>query len=359
MPDISISQLTTKNSLSAANYLPISDALETFKLGTNSLFGYRNRLINGGFSINQRATSTGATNTYTLDRWICANQSANTTITQQTDQANGIPFNIRVGNGATAQKFGVIQYVESANCRDLRGKQVTLSFSVRFNGGTPTIRYGIIEWTGTADTITTPIISNYGTTPPTIATGGTLNSTIFNPTAADTWYNLTLTYTAGSSMNNLAVVIMTNSSSSFNSNRNLDIANVQLEEGSTATPFEFRPISTELSLCQRYYYKTYNLNVVPGTATFVGAAMGVVNSGGYPLMSGLTLKTTMRSSPNVVFYNPNDGQTALPICDDASPVNNTSTYLTTAGQDRIIMYTNSGLSPGNGCYTHFTASAEL
>jgi hypothetical protein len=33
------------------------------------------------------------------------------------------------------------------------------------------------------------------------------------------------------------------------------IAGVQLEKGSTATPFEFRPYGTELALCQRYYYK--------------------------------------------------------------------------------------------------------
>ena len=34
-----------------------------------------------------------------------------------------------------------------------------------------------------------------------------------------------------------------------------DIAQVQLEEGSVATPFEVRPIGTELALCQRYYYR--------------------------------------------------------------------------------------------------------
>ena len=33
----------------------------------------------------------------------------------------------------------------------------------------------------------------------------------------------------------------------------IDIAQVQLEEGSFATPFEQRPIGTELALCQRYY----------------------------------------------------------------------------------------------------------
>jgi len=40
----------------------------------------------------------------------------------------------------------------------------------------------------------------------------------------------------------------------------------QLEKGTTATPFEYRPIGTELALCQRYYEKSYALGTAPGTA---------------------------------------------------------------------------------------------
>jgi hypothetical protein len=34
------------------------------------------------------------------------------------------------------------------------------------------------------------------------------------------------------------------------------VANIQLEAGSVATPFEHRPIGVELALCQRYYYRS-------------------------------------------------------------------------------------------------------
>jgi hypothetical protein len=43
----------------------------------------------------------------------------------------------------------------------------------------------------------------------------------------------------------------------------VNISQVQLEEGEVATPFEQRPISLELSLCQRYYEK----NTAPLTHT--------------------------------------------------------------------------------------------
>ena len=42
----------------------------------------------------------------------------------------------------------------------------------------------------------------------------------------------------------------------------IDIANVQLESGSVATPFEDRSFGEELALCQRYYYK----HVMGGTS---------------------------------------------------------------------------------------------
>ena len=43
----------------------------------------------------------------------------------------------------------------------------------------------------------------------------------------------------------------------------MSLANVQVEEGATATAFEIREPETEIALCQRYYSKSYNLDTTP------------------------------------------------------------------------------------------------
>jgi hypothetical protein len=48
------------------------------------------------------------------------------------------------------------------------------------------------------------------------------------------------------------------------------VTGVQLEKGALVTPFEFRPEALELQLCQRYYEKTFDLNIVPATNLGLG-----------------------------------------------------------------------------------------
>jgi hypothetical protein len=81
------------------------------------------------------------------------------------------------------------------------------------------------------------------------------SQTAITPSAANAWYTVPpITTTLGSSFNNLLIALTwMNSSSPSSTNKNFELAQVQLEEGPTATPFEFIPISTELAMCQRYY----------------------------------------------------------------------------------------------------------
>ena len=86
------------------------------------------------------------------------------------------------------------------------------------------------------------------------------------------------------------------------------ITGVQLEKGSVATPFEFRPYGTELALCQRYYENSFGIGTAPadGSAqSFCGGAMAVT------AYAGNTMRTIMfnyavpkRATPTVTLYRP-------------------------------------------------------
>jgi hypothetical protein len=81
------------------------------------------------------------------------------------------------------------------------------------------------------------------------------------------------------------------------------ITGVQLEEGTAASPFEYRSYGTELSLCQRYYQKSFNQDTGVGTAAHVGGIH--VLSWGDGNASGLIWQTAMRAAPTVTFYPTN------------------------------------------------------
>jgi len=80
------------------------------------------------------------------------------------------------------------------------------------------------------------------------------------------------------------------------------ITGVQLEKGSTATSFDYRPYGTELALCQRYYSKSFDVAVAPtdavaGTDTIF--APYDVNSG---QAAAIFFPTNMRATPTIIFY---------------------------------------------------------
>jgi hypothetical protein len=119
-----------------------------------------------------------------------------------------------------------------------------------------TLRYAIIERTGTADTVTKDIVLdwNNGTfTPGNFFTsaGTTITATGSTALAAGTLATINLSGTVGSSENNIAVMFWTDSTQA--QGVTFDVGKVQLEIGTTATPLAVRSVSQEMLDCKRYY----------------------------------------------------------------------------------------------------------
>lgn len=153
-------------------------------------FGFRNKLINGNFAINQRGVSiaAAANGAYGPDRW------------KKVDASN------------------MTQIVEAGNFR-------------------PSTQY-VLSGTGvTTQVITSPASGNW------------------------TLPNIPITAT-----------------------------NIQLEEGTIATPFEHRPIGLELSLCQRYYIR-------PNFPAHYAGTAGAGQYAGSTLV--YSLPVTMRVAPTL------------------------------------------------------------
>lgn len=69
------------------------------------------------------------------------------------------------------------------------------------------------------------------------------------------------------------------------------VENFQLEKGSTATSFDYRPYGTELQLCQRYYAR------MVASDLFTAFGSSVVSSATSVAAAAIKLPTTMRAQP--------------------------------------------------------------
>lgn len=275
----------------------VTGAVTATTLNGGQLAGLRNVLINGGMQVSQRNGTTGTTtadDAYCLDRWYALTQTSTITVTQQSLGENGTPYHCRLTQAqASAQRMGLAQIVEAVNSYPLRGSAVTFSARIRCSSA-QAIRYAILEWTGTADSVTSDVVNSW--TSGTYTAGNFFLGSSLTVTAvgsmtpsANTWTTLTaLNGTISSSCNNLIVMIWTEATAA--QNVTLDIGRVQLEPGSVATPFEWRTIGTELDLCQRYFE-------AGGQPVWYNSALG--SSGGAGGYGTVFMKVTKRSSPSV------------------------------------------------------------
>jgi hypothetical protein len=259
---------------------------------------FKNKLINGNFDIWQRGSVTTASNNnshvgfYGADRWGFSPNLVGTVSTNlssfdvtQTQVPNN-PTNYLSFNTTVASTGTPFLYQRIENVRILSGKTVTLSFYAKSNISL-SVTIGYSYWYGLP-----------------IAAGGTFsnqtNTSAGTITTTSNWTKYTITTTLPSIASGLSVDASQNTFLQLyfglpaGTTYAFDIAQVQLEEGSVATPFEQRPIGTELALCERYYQ---------GKRRFGSTGRSIPNSG--VLNNSVALiSPTMRSIPSVTIYDP-------------------------------------------------------
>jgi hypothetical protein len=240
-------------------------------------FGLKNRIINGACVIDQRNTGASVTNiaggVYTIDRWIAYGSQASKFTIQQNAGSVTPPSGFTNYVGITSssaytvgssEEFEIYQWIEGFNFADLgfgtaNAKTVTLSFWVRssltgtFGGSlqnSASSRSNVFSYTiSAANTWEQKTITIAGDTSGTWvgATNGRGIGVFFGLGQGSSMSTTAGSWVAGNYINVTGgtSVVGTNGATFY-------ITGVQLEKGSTATSFDYRPYGTELALCQRY-----------------------------------------------------------------------------------------------------------
>lgn len=321
--------------------------------------GFRNKLINPAFDIWQRGSG-GFNAGYTADRWLTTSQG-NTNVVDRVvldpgQSSSRYAMRHTVASVAGSANFSAMQQrVEGVGT--LAGRRATVSFLAC--SSVPGKKIGV------------NLEQNFGT-------GGSAGSQLQGKIASlgNSLQRFTFQFdvpaingkTVGAYGNDfLELIIWLDGGSVFDARSGgvgqqsavIYLADVELKEGWVDSFFERRPLALELSLCQRYFEKSYGLDIVPGTAR----AGGFLNEWTPGLTATVSFsrpflfRATKRSSPVIQIYASATGspgkitdggtQTDVP----ASVYTASDTGFTWTASMQTALQVNYGM--------HFTADAEL
>ena len=362
----------------------IQSSVTGVSLGAGNATRFKNRIINGAMTIDQRnagASTTPSVDTYLVDRWVYSASQASKFTWQQNKGSVTPPvgfINYLGGSVASAVTIGsgdyfvLVQKIEGLNVGDLgwgtaNAKTVTLSFQI-YSSLTGTFGGSIINSANNRSYPFTYTISSANTwTSISITIAGDTSGTWLttNGTGMQIYFGLgvgsTYSGTSGSwsgsqylSATGATSVVGTASATFY-------ITGVQLEVGSSATGFEYADITTQTIMCQRYYEKSYAIDTVPATSSASGSNWFSVNSTitGY-LGGSIAYKVIKRTTPTVTFYSYTG---TAGTCSDGNAANYTTVSIN--GQSSSVQFgvgNNSGSTwapAGNNITVHWTSSAEL
>jgi hypothetical protein len=317
-------------------------------ISAGNLGMFRNRIINGDMRINQRGLSSYGNLIalqYTIDRFrtpfnAIANNTSHTLTTS--GGPSGLPSHISILTNFVSNNGGLIeQAIEQINVADcVSGTAMTLSFWARsgYNPGN-----GVL--TLTAGIFVPNSVNNF--TSNQLSYGA--HNTAYTLSSSWTRYVVSFVVTDNlMSTNGCMIQFLTNAQCG------IGITGLQLEKGSIATPFEFRPFAIELQLCQRYFCTSYDVGTAPGSATQTGK-LGTYSTATSAMLTAY-YPVIMRTIPNVTVYGGNTGTVGC------ANLGGTSTDVTAnkiVSTKSVNLFVENVGQANNFYYFHYDASAEL
>jgi hypothetical protein len=334
----------------------------------------KNRIINGAMVIDQRNAGAAVTlssngSSFITDRFRAdapADQSM--TFQQQTSVIpTGFSYSLKVTAGTATTNASnqptLAHFIEGFNFADLgfgtaNAKTFTLSFWVR---SSLTGTFGVCFENNNADrgyiasyTINVADTFEYKTVTIAGDTSGTWETTNQRGLAIffDLGFGTTYSSAASTAWANVERGLTGGTKLAANTGATWFITGVQLEVGSTATSFDYRPYGTELMLCQRYFVRLIN-----GNTQELGSGWNYNSS----QLSGLLYApVSMRATPSIIsssgtdyyiFYRDNAGDTfnSLTI-ENSNASNNVVAYFNnsqisgTSGQCGLVRSNNASAS---------------
>lgn len=347
------------------------DADKVDGVDSSELLGFKNEIINGDGRWNQRAPASNADDTYGHDCHYVLTQTGAIAVSTLSAPSDGIAHMWRLSQSqASAQRMGYAQIFHSSRSYGMRGQTVTLGGDLRYSNAAA-IQYAILEWTGTANSVTSDVVNDWtsGTyTAGNFFLGSNLTVTAvgsITPSAA-TVTEFSVSGTISSSANNIIVIMWTEGTAAQNST--LD-ARWYLSKGDlTGISGGFPSIcyQAELERCLPFYRTSVPHGTTPADNVFSNRMAGFapatteIDVGIFefsPPMAGTPTMTFYRSSQgssagNWAWYNGSSyvDATATAAADGAATTKGFSVAMTVSGATQFAAYITKG---------HWAAKYEL
>ena len=303
--------------------MPIQTAIDSISNSQGSPFGFKNRIINGAMVIDQRnagaATTPSAASQYIIDRFVVTGtQASKLTYQQVSDAPTGFINSLKILTAsvptiATSDQFRLSQSIEGFNVADLgwgtvNAQTVTVSFRAKTSvAGT----YSVALWNaanGRSYVTTVSLTTSWATYSFTVpgdttgswATGNTTGIELIFDLGASTTYttSTTNTWLAENKFKATGSVSLVS-----NAAATLNITGVQLEKGTQATAFDYRPIGVELNNCFRYFFTSLNKQGGSSASPSYHGWSGFTDSSYTHVCTGFTFPVAMRAFPSITIFS--------------------------------------------------------